>query len=139
MNELSANDYLGFLVEIKTRIRQAQYQALRAVNSELTRLYWDLGESIHQKQEGTRLRKIRGGNSCARPAGGVPWSQRLLGAEPLVHAPVLLRVSGPTKTPTIGWRNQLGQESRHHGPLYHSAWRSRGLLIGLGGLHCSRS
>ena len=51
MNELSANDYLGFLVEIKTRIRQAQYQAFRAVNNELLSLYWDLGESIHQKQE----------------------------------------------------------------------------------------
>ena len=51
MSELSANDYLGFLVEIKTRIRQAQYQALRAVNSELTRLYWDIGETIHRKQQ----------------------------------------------------------------------------------------
>jgi hypothetical protein len=47
MNELSTNDYLGFLVEIKTRIRQAQYQAFRAVNNELLSLYWDLGESIH--------------------------------------------------------------------------------------------
>ena len=51
MSELSANDYLGFLVEIKTRIRQAQYQAFRAVNSELTRLYWDIGETIHRKQQ----------------------------------------------------------------------------------------
>ena len=51
MSELSAHDYLGFLVEIKTRIRQAQYQALRAVNSELTRLYWDIGETIHRKQQ----------------------------------------------------------------------------------------
>ena len=51
MNELSANDYLGFLVEIKTRIRHAQYQAFRAVNNELLSLYWDLGESIHQKQK----------------------------------------------------------------------------------------
>ena len=51
MSELSANDYLGFLVEIKTRIRKAQYQALRAVNSELTRLYWDIGETIHRKQQ----------------------------------------------------------------------------------------
>ena len=51
MNELSTNDYLGFLVEIKTRIRHAQYQAFRAVNNELLSLYWDLGESIHQKQK----------------------------------------------------------------------------------------
>ena len=51
MNKLSANDYLGFLIEIKTRIRHAQYQAFRAVNNELLSLYWDLGESIHQKQK----------------------------------------------------------------------------------------
>ena len=51
MSELAANDYPGFLVELKARIRQAQYQALRAVNAELVRLYWDLGESIHRKQE----------------------------------------------------------------------------------------
>ena len=50
MSELSAIDYPGFLVEIKARIRRAQYQALRAANKELLALYWDLGESIHQKQ-----------------------------------------------------------------------------------------
>ena len=51
MSELSSNDYPGFLVAIKERIRLAQYQALRAVNKELLSLYWDLGESIHQKQD----------------------------------------------------------------------------------------
>ena len=51
MSELSASDYPGFLVEIKTRIRQAQYRALRAANKELLALYWDIGESIHRKQE----------------------------------------------------------------------------------------
>jgi len=51
MSELAGNDYAGFLVEIKARIRQAQYQALRAVNKELLSLYWDIGESIHRKQE----------------------------------------------------------------------------------------
>ena len=51
MSELAGNDYAGFLVEIKTRIRHAQCQALRAVNKELLALYWDIGESIHRKQE----------------------------------------------------------------------------------------
>ena len=51
MSKLAGSDYAGFLVEIKTRIRQAQYQALRAVNKELLILYWDIGESIHRKQE----------------------------------------------------------------------------------------
>ena len=51
MSELPARDYGDFLVAVKTRIRQAQYQALRATNKELLALYWDLGESIHRKQE----------------------------------------------------------------------------------------
>lgn len=51
MSELSSNNYPAFLTEIKARIRLARYQALRAVNTELLSLYWDLGESIHQKQD----------------------------------------------------------------------------------------
>jgi predicted nuclease of restriction endonuclease-like (RecB) superfamily len=51
MSDLSTTDYPAFLIEVKARIRSAQYQALRAVNNELLALYWDLGESIHQKQE----------------------------------------------------------------------------------------
>jgi predicted nuclease of restriction endonuclease-like (RecB) superfamily len=51
MSEIPATDYGGFLVAVKTRIRQAQYQALRAANKELLSLYWDLGESILRKQE----------------------------------------------------------------------------------------
>lgn len=51
MSELPAKDYGDFLVAVKTRIRQAQYQALRAANKELLSLYWDLGESIQRKQE----------------------------------------------------------------------------------------
>ncbi|MBE0537252.1 MAG: DUF1016 family protein [Phycisphaerae bacterium] len=44
MSELAANDYA-------TRIRRGQYQALRAANKELVDLYWDIGESLHRKQE----------------------------------------------------------------------------------------
>lgn len=51
MSELTAHDYGDFLLEVKTRIRQAQYQALRATNKELLSLYWDIGESIHVKQD----------------------------------------------------------------------------------------
>jgi len=42
--------YGDFLLEIKAQIRQRQYQALRAVNSELLALYWWLGENISQRQ-----------------------------------------------------------------------------------------
>jgi len=51
MSELTTPDYPAFLTEVKARIRHAQYQAMRAVNKELVALYWDIGQSIHQKQE----------------------------------------------------------------------------------------
>lgn len=37
-------EYASLLAEVKERIRKAQYQALRAVNTELLGLYWDIGE-----------------------------------------------------------------------------------------------
>ena len=51
MTKLIPDDYGPFLAELKVRIRQAQYKALRAANVELLSLYWEIGESIHRKQE----------------------------------------------------------------------------------------
>jgi len=48
----SKTDYKFLLIEIKERIRSAQYDALKAVNKELIALYWDIGKSIIEKQEG---------------------------------------------------------------------------------------
>ncbi len=42
--------YGDFLNEIRTQIRQRQYQALRAANKELVALYWWLGEAISHRQ-----------------------------------------------------------------------------------------
>lgn len=36
---------------VKTRIQQAQSRAVLSVNSELIRLYWDVGQTIDEKQE----------------------------------------------------------------------------------------
>jgi predicted nuclease of restriction endonuclease-like (RecB) superfamily len=44
-------DYPLFLTEIKTLIRTAQYEALKAVNTQLIRLYWTIGERIVSKQQ----------------------------------------------------------------------------------------
>jgi predicted nuclease of restriction endonuclease-like (RecB) superfamily len=44
-------DYAQLLAEVKDRIRSAQYAALKAVNTELVGLYWDLGRLIVEKQE----------------------------------------------------------------------------------------
>jgi len=43
--------YPTFLSDIKQRIRDAQYAALKAVNKEQIQLYWDLGRMIVEKQE----------------------------------------------------------------------------------------
>lgn len=44
-------NFLLLLKEVKTRIQQAQARAVLSVNSELIRLYWDLGKTIDQKQK----------------------------------------------------------------------------------------
>ncbi|KAF0125963.1 MAG: hypothetical protein FD189_1954 [Elusimicrobia bacterium] len=49
--EESAADYGSLLSEIKSRVREAQYAALRAVNKELVGLYWDIGRLIVERQK----------------------------------------------------------------------------------------
>jgi hypothetical protein len=46
-----SGEYNQFLSEIKQKIRDAQYTAMKAVNKELMGLYWDLGKMIVEKQE----------------------------------------------------------------------------------------
>lgn len=48
---LSKQVYSAFLIEIKQKIYQSQYEALKAVNTELINLYWEIGKVITQKQE----------------------------------------------------------------------------------------
>jgi hypothetical protein len=51
-NSPARDSYHALLIEIKERIRAAQYAALRAVNLELLSLYWDIGRLIDQQQHG---------------------------------------------------------------------------------------
>jgi predicted nuclease of restriction endonuclease-like (RecB) superfamily len=44
-------DFSRLLKEVKTRIQQAQARAMLSVNSELIRLYWDVGRTISEKQK----------------------------------------------------------------------------------------
>jgi predicted nuclease of restriction endonuclease-like (RecB) superfamily len=46
------DDFASSLVEIKSRIRTAQYEALKSVNKELLSLYWDIGKMIEVRQDG---------------------------------------------------------------------------------------
>ena len=48
MNKIE--EYNQFLLEIKNRIRSAQYESLKAVNKEMLNLYWEIGKSISEKQ-----------------------------------------------------------------------------------------
>ncbi|RJQ32225.1 MAG: DUF1016 family protein [Actinobacteria bacterium] len=52
MAKLAQSNYKTLLVEIKNRIRTAQYEALRVVNKELISLYWDIGRIIIERQKG---------------------------------------------------------------------------------------
>ena len=41
----------SFISEIKQKIRQAQYEAMRTVNVHLVTLYWEIGKAIAEKQQ----------------------------------------------------------------------------------------
>lgn len=44
------SDYAQLFAEVKERVRSAQYAALKAVNTELVGLYWDIGRMIFERQ-----------------------------------------------------------------------------------------
>jgi len=44
-------DYPQFLAEVKTRIAAARTRAVLAVNSELIRLYWEIGHDILDREQ----------------------------------------------------------------------------------------
>ena len=44
------NSQITFISEIKTKVRNAQYEAMKAVNMALINLYWEIGKSIAKKQ-----------------------------------------------------------------------------------------
>ena len=43
-------EQISFITEIKERVRSAQYEAMKFVNTTLINLYWDIGKSISEKQ-----------------------------------------------------------------------------------------
>jgi predicted nuclease of restriction endonuclease-like (RecB) superfamily len=48
---IDRTNYQELLIEVKERIRLAQYAALKAVNHELIALYWDIGQLIVDRQQ----------------------------------------------------------------------------------------
>lgn len=51
MDDIIPRGYQNLLRQIKRRIREAQYQALKKVNRELIILYWDIGKIIVEQQK----------------------------------------------------------------------------------------
>lgn len=50
-NKISiTKEQISFISEIKERVRTAQYEAMKFVNTTLINLYWDIGKSISEKQ-----------------------------------------------------------------------------------------
>lgn len=46
-----SSSYTGLLADLKARIQSAQTRAALAVNAELVRLYWEIGQTILQRQQ----------------------------------------------------------------------------------------
>ncbi|SFT53223.1 Protein of unknown function [Chryseobacterium formosense] len=44
------NSQIQFISEIKNKVRNAQYEAMKAVNVALINLYWEIGMSISENQ-----------------------------------------------------------------------------------------
>ena len=51
MSKIKIDPYKVFLSEIKEKIHQAQYKAMKQVNKSLLNLYWEIGKSIVEKQK----------------------------------------------------------------------------------------
>ena len=51
MKGIESEKYKSFLSEIKDKIYQSQYEAMKQVNKTLLALYWELGKSIVDKQK----------------------------------------------------------------------------------------
>jgi predicted nuclease of restriction endonuclease-like (RecB) superfamily len=51
MTHLISKDYSAWLQNLKEQIRTARVKASLAVNSELVRLYWQIGKEILERQE----------------------------------------------------------------------------------------
>jgi predicted nuclease of restriction endonuclease-like (RecB) superfamily len=45
------DDAIAFISEIKEKVRIAQYEAMKVVNTVLVDLYWQIGKSITEKQQ----------------------------------------------------------------------------------------
>lgn len=50
MSTIDREAYRAFVEQVKEKVYQAQYRALKSVNKELIKLYWEIGQAIVDKQ-----------------------------------------------------------------------------------------
>ena len=50
-NELINEESKDFIIDIKDKIRNSQYEAMKAVNQTLINLYWGIGQEIYNQQQ----------------------------------------------------------------------------------------
>lgn len=50
-NNLVNESYQNFIVQIKNKIRNSQYEAMKVVNKTLINLYWGIGQEIYNQQQ----------------------------------------------------------------------------------------
>ena len=50
MQTLTNQAFNDFVVEVKSKIKSAQYRALQVVNREQIQLYWEIGQLIVERQ-----------------------------------------------------------------------------------------
>jgi DUF1016 N-terminal domain len=48
---MRTNEFAALLADVKRRIQSSQTRAILAVNTELVRLYWDIGRIIDLRQQ----------------------------------------------------------------------------------------
>lgn len=49
--KLQRNQYVQFLKELKTKIRDTQIKAAASINRELIQLYWEIGQKLSEKEK----------------------------------------------------------------------------------------
>lgn len=85
-------EYLDFRNEITSRIRSAQYEALKAVNKEMIALYWEIGRRITEQQAALGWGKIRRGEPFAGHTEGVSGYKGVRCFQYVGYGPFLCRI-----------------------------------------------
>lgn len=49
--DINITDFAKWIIDIKSKIHEAQRKVAFSINSQLITLYWDIGRSISEKQE----------------------------------------------------------------------------------------